>query len=100
MKNLSNQSISSLSDLKQLELVSRELLANRNELAYLKEIASKLDRLNINRVEMEWLQVLSEGWAYPLSGFMREDEYLQSLHFNCIKRNGMPVNRRFDHLDR
>jgi len=30
-------------------------------------------------------QVLSEGWASPLKGFMREDEYLQSLHFNSIE---------------
>lgn len=28
--------------------------------------------------------MLSEGWAHPLTGFMREKEYLQTLHFNCI----------------
>ena len=37
---------------------------------------------------MQWVQVLSEGWASPLRGFMREDEYLQCLHFNCLKTNG------------
>ncbi len=63
----------------------------------MKEIDSKLDRLK--PVEMEWLQVFSEGWAYPLSGFMRENEYLLSLHFNCIKRSGIPVNRLFYNLD-
>ncbi len=88
MKNLNNHSITSLNEIQQLELKSRELLTNSNELAYLKEISSKLDRLDINRIEMEWVQVLSEGWAYPLNGFMREDEYLQSLHFNYIKKNG------------
>uniref|UniRef100_A0A0D3FRY3 sulfate adenylyltransferase n=1 Tax=Oryza barthii TaxID=65489 RepID=A0A0D3FRY3_9ORYZ len=32
-----------------------------------------------------WAHVLAEGWASPLRGFMREHEYLQSLHFNCIR---------------
>lgn len=31
-----------------------------------------------------FLQVLSEGWAHPLTGFMREEEYLHSLHFSCL----------------
>lgn len=35
---------------------------------------------------MEWVHVLSEGWASPLSGFMRESEFLQTLHFNSIRR--------------
>ena len=30
-------------------------------------------------------QVLAEGWASPLKGFMREREYLQALHFNCLQ---------------
>ena len=29
-------------------------------------------------------QVLAEGWASPLKGFMCEEEYLQCLHFNCL----------------
>ena len=29
-------------------------------------------------------QVLGEGWAAPLQGFMREKEFLQSQHFNCL----------------
>lgn len=36
-----------------------------------------LATLEITIVELQWLQVLSEGWAHPLKGFMREDEYLQ-----------------------
>jgi hypothetical protein len=28
------------------------------------------------------------GWAYPLRGFMREDEYLQVLHFNSLRVKG------------
>ena len=31
-----------------------------------------------------WLQVLSEGWATPLRGFMREDQYLQCIHFGVL----------------
>lgn len=48
------------------------------------EEARTLPTLNISMVELQWLQVLSEGWAQPLKGFMREKEYLQVLHFNCI----------------
>ena len=46
--------------------------------------AKSLPILSINTVELQWLQILSEGWASPLNGFMRENEYLQALHFNCI----------------
>lgn len=46
--------------------------------------AKILPALEISTVELQWLQVLAEGWASPLSGFMRESEYLQALHFNCI----------------
>ena len=42
---------------------------------------------------MQWVQVLSEGWAYPLRGFMTEDEYLQSLHFNSLTRDGVVYNQ-------
>lgn len=37
--------------------------------------------------------MLSEGWAYPLRGFMRENEYLQVLHFNCIRNEDEPSMR-------
>lgn len=36
-------------------------------------------------------QVLSEGWAHPLKGFMREQEFLQCQHFNCLIENGEVV---------
>lgn len=48
------------------------------------EEAKTLPHLDISMVELQWLQVLAEGWAQPLKGFMREREYLQVLHFNCI----------------
>jgi 3'-phosphoadenosine 5'-phosphosulfate synthase len=31
------------------------------------------------------VHVLSEGWANPLSGFMRQAEFLQALHFNFLR---------------
>ena len=37
---------------------------------------------------MQWVQVLAEGWATPLSGFMREREYLQCQHFGCLLDGG------------
>lgn len=46
--------------------------------------SKSLPSLEISTVELQWVQVLAEGWAYPLKGFMRENEYLQTLHFNCI----------------
>lgn len=39
--------------------------------------AKTLPKLEITTVELQWLQVLAEGWAFPLVGFMRENEYLQ-----------------------
>ncbi|XP_055844492.1 bifunctional 3'-phosphoadenosine 5'-phosphosulfate synthase isoform X1 [Episyrphus balteatus] len=51
--------------------------------AFLHETKS-LPKIPITTVELQWVQVLSEGWAFPLKGFMRESEYLQALHFNTI----------------
>ena len=34
-------------------------------------------------------QVLSEGWATPLTGFMKEREFLQCQHFACLMDDGM-----------
>ena len=35
------------------------------------------------------MQVLSEGWATPLTGFMREREYLQCLYFGSLLDGGL-----------
>ncbi|CAF0733265.1 unnamed protein product [Adineta steineri] len=51
----------------------------------LEEFAS-LDKLEITELDLQWVQVLSEGWATPLGGFMRETEYLQCLHFGCLMK--------------
>ncbi|BBN06159.1 3'-phosphoadenosine 5'-phosphosulfate synthase [Marchantia polymorpha subsp. ruderalis] len=55
--------------------------------------APTLPHVNITKIDMEWVHVLSEGWASPLRGFMRESEYLQALHFNSIRSmDGTLVN--------
>ena len=54
----------------------------------LKQISS-LPKMQLNVIDLQWLQVLSEGWAYPLDGFMRENEYLQTLHFNTIREGNV-----------
>lgn len=36
------------------------------------------------QLDLQWVQVLSEGWATPLKGFMREKEYLQVIHFGTL----------------
>ena len=33
-------------------------------------------------MDLNWLQVIGEGWASPLKGFMREGTLLETLHFN------------------
>uniref|UniRef100_A0A034W308 Bifunctional 3'-phosphoadenosine 5'-phosphosulfate synthase n=1 Tax=Bactrocera dorsalis TaxID=27457 RepID=A0A034W308_BACDO len=46
--------------------------------------AKSLHSIPLTDVDLQWVQVLSEGWAHPLKGFMREDIFLQTLHFNSI----------------
>ncbi|KAJ8335459.1 hypothetical protein SKAU_G00388010 [Synaphobranchus kaupii] len=46
--------------------------------------AETLPTLQINKVDMQCVQVLAEGWATPLNGFMREREYLQCPCFDCL----------------
>ena len=36
-----------------------------------------------------YMQVLSEGWATPLNGFMREREFLQCQHFGALLDEGV-----------
>ena len=40
--------------------------------------------VKLTQIDLQWVQVLSEGWASPLTGFMKEDQYLQCLHFKCL----------------
>lgn len=64
--------------------------SNKNEK---KKEAMSLPRIKLSRIDLEWVHVLSEGWASPLRGFMRESEFLQTLHFNSLRMDdGSVVN--------
>ncbi|GJD06655.1 ATP sulfurylase 2 [Galdieria sulphuraria] len=47
--------------------------------------AEELVKLTLSELDLQWLHVLADGWAAPLEGFMKEDEYLQSLHFSTLR---------------
>ena len=70
-----------------------ELFVAPEKLNTLKAEANRLHRVKISMVDLQWIQVLSEGWAKPLKGFMREDQYLQCLHFNCLQDNDAIINQ-------
>ncbi|XP_073697889.1 bifunctional 3'-phosphoadenosine 5'-phosphosulfate synthase 1-like [Garra rufa] len=87
----------------------KELYVHENKLDLAKADAETLPAVEITKVDMQWVQVLAEGWATPLNGFMREREFLQCLHFNClldgkqmikpsshIILSGIKVLRRYD----
>lgn len=46
--------------------------------------AEKLPKVLLTDIDVNWLQVIGEGWAAPLKGFMREGTLLQTIHFNSI----------------
>lgn len=53
----------------------------------------ELPRIKLSTIDLQWVHILSEGWASPLSGFMRENEFLQTLHFNSLRlHDGSFVN--------
>ncbi|XP_065568021.1 bifunctional 3'-phosphoadenosine 5'-phosphosulfate synthase-like isoform X1 [Artemia franciscana] len=65
-----------------------ELLVPAQRVEAARHEASVLPSVEISTVDLQWVQVLSEGWASPLKGFMREREYLQIQHFNCLLDEG------------
>ncbi|KAK3145346.1 hypothetical protein QOZ80_4AG0327660 [Eleusine coracana subsp. coracana] len=62
-----------------------DLVAAPDRRSALRAEAEQLPRVHMSLIDLQWAHVLAEGWASPLRGFMREEEYLQSLHFNCIR---------------
>lgn len=68
-----------------------ELFVPSDQMPLIQKDADQLPRLNISKIDLEWVQVLSEGWAYPLNGFMCEKEYLQAVHFRNIKGTSQSV---------
>jgi len=66
-----------------------DLTVPENKLHEIMTEAETLPKIEISKLDMEWLQVLGEGWATPLTGFMREREFLQCQHFNCLLDDGV-----------
>ncbi|XP_063290193.1 bifunctional 3'-phosphoadenosine 5'-phosphosulfate synthase 2 isoform X2 [Pelobates fuscus] len=66
-----------------------ELFVPENKLNKAREEAKNIPAVNITKLDLQWVQVLSEGWATPLKGFMREREYLQVLHFDTLLDGGV-----------
>uniref|UniRef100_A0A2P2HX74 Bifunctional 3'-phosphoadenosine 5'-phosphosulfate synthase-like n=1 Tax=Hirondellea gigas TaxID=1518452 RepID=A0A2P2HX74_9CRUS len=67
----------------------KELFVPDNDVAEATARAHNLPHVNINKLDQQWLQVLSEGWATPLSGFMTEKEFLQCQHFGALLDDGL-----------
>ncbi|XP_064641751.1 bifunctional 3'-phosphoadenosine 5'-phosphosulfate synthase-like isoform X3 [Lineus longissimus] len=62
----------------------KELFVPENGVEAATKEAEALKFVEITKLDLQWVQVLAEGWATPLTGFMREREYLQSQHFGCL----------------
>lgn len=67
----------------------KELFVSPEYLLAAMEEAVTLPSVEISKLDLQWVQVLSEGWATPLTGFMREAEFLQSQHFGCYLEGGV-----------
>lgn len=67
----------------------KELFVDENRVEIAQAESLTLPKLEIEFLDVQWLQVLSEGWATPLKGFMREQEFLQSQHFGCLFIDGV-----------
>ncbi|NWW74586.1 PAPS2 synthase, partial [Climacteris rufus] len=66
-----------------------ELFVPEDKLSSVRAEAEKLPAVEITKLDLQWVQVLAEGWATPLTGFMREAEYLQVLHFGTLLNDGV-----------
>ena len=53
--------------------------------------ALSLPRIKLSSIDLQWVHVLSEGWASPLREFMRESKFLQMLHFNTLRLENRSV---------
>lgn len=62
-----------------------ELIVPEDQRASLKRDAASLPGIKLSRIDLEWAHIVSEGWASPLRGFMRQAEFLQTLHFNSLR---------------
>ncbi|CAD5227393.1 unnamed protein product [Bursaphelenchus xylophilus] len=64
--------------------VKELFVKSEEEKTALVEASKDAPELELELVDLQWLQVLAEGWATPLTGFMRERQYLQALHFDQL----------------
>eukprot|EP00042_Codosiga_hollandica_P035472 m.263425 g.263425 ORF g.263425 m.263425 type:complete len:606 (+) comp54642_c0_seq1:138-1955(+) len=71
----------------------QELFVPADQVAAKTAEAAALPKLAIDEVSLQWLQVLAEGWASPLSGFMTEKQFLEVIHFNTITIRGEKHNQ-------
>ncbi|KAL5785646.1 hypothetical protein ACOSQ2_008038 [Xanthoceras sorbifolium] len=70
-----------------------ELFVEKSQRDLRRRESVSLPRIKLSRIDLQWVHVLSEGWASPLRGFMRESEFLQTLHFNSLRLDdGSVVN--------
>ncbi|XP_043505660.1 bifunctional 3'-phosphoadenosine 5'-phosphosulfate synthase 2-like isoform X1 [Polistes fuscatus] len=54
-----------------------ELFVPESMIDDVKMEAQYLQAIENNEIDLQWIQVLAEGWAAPLKGFMTEEQYLQ-----------------------
>eukprot|EP01065_Artemidia_motanka_P045793 TRINITY_DN679_c0_g1_i1.p1 TRINITY_DN679_c0_g1~~TRINITY_DN679_c0_g1_i1.p1 ORF type:complete len:1111 (+),score=380.75 TRINITY_DN679_c0_g1_i1:115-3333(+) len=45
---------------------------------------TRLQPVKLRDVDVQWMQVVGEGWAAPIRGPMRESALVQTLHFNSL----------------
>ncbi|KAF8394360.1 hypothetical protein HHK36_020568 [Tetracentron sinense] len=70
-----------------------ELFVKESQRDEKKKEAMSIPRIKLSRIDLQWVHVLSEGWASPLRGFMRESGFLQTLHFGSLRLDdGSVVN--------
>jgi len=70
---------------KEGDFVEDELIKKGAERTKLIAEAETLPKVLVGDIEINWLQVISEGWAAPLKGFLREGPLMQVLHFNSLQ---------------
>lgn len=73
-----------------------ELFVPESQKAAVVKEASQLPSLNISTLDLQWVQVLAEGWASPLTGFMTEDQFLKVPDISgAIKLSGKGLLAEF-----
>ncbi|KAJ9465893.1 ATP sulfurylase 1 [Diplonema papillatum] len=59
-------------------------LVEENESYWVSDEVTKLQPVQLQDVDVQWVQVIGEGWAAPLKGPMRESALVQALHFESL----------------